>query len=1250
MNMKRILGILLCLIMLLSVMEPVFAAREKNDPAAPGILNVHTHKYGPWKKITEATCKQKAREQHTCTICGHTEWRYTGGYGDHQWGEFVVVREATPELPGLQTRTCSVCGAKEDEEIPYAGEPHQPVSTSSGVSITLDAVLPLPGPYRLNDTVLIYVTLTNTCDQVLHYTDSFEDLNDIYPESIAPNESWTSSKAITITEEDIEKAKEIGMFRSIEFWAVYEDAAGEEFATDDAQLDIPLALDDQEDAGLMLSVMIPGGAQEPYQENETIIFDCTLINTGKVPLSSVVFEGPGSEHSGEYTLAPGENVNFGFEYTVTDTDVEDGWLSVEFDGRGLTPDSNAVWSNTAIVQLMTKGDHEFDPLLVISVTGGPTGELKLGSVIPVTIVAENVGNVDVDIEGFVCQPDKNACDDVFDGWLGLSKGWLAPEESLSFGHGIVVSPQDIADGKVHRDFALNYSWDILYLTTNTISVDIPLTGELEHAELTLTCAAASGEGSGLGDDVTAPVVLVNSGNVPVTIDNISVAAYDGDDEPDAYDSYEYWTAEIGYALEPGEPIFNFHTTHVVTPDMAKNFVERSIKISGYYSDETTGQVFAVDSNWAKLYANLVPEDKGDALLLTKQITSESADPLGYQVNETITYQLTLTNVSDETVHDIEVFDAMATGNDQPLEKIPQLAPAETRTWTYLRVVTEEDVPEGHIYNEAYADYTDPVDQTEQQISTGWVIADVIAAKDEPQVTVYKSVSLPANGEYYVVGEEIKYEILVTNNSKEPIYNCVLSDPLLGDGDNDGELTKLEKIEPGQSTLTNVTYTITEADAYNEGIFNQASLSYMYYRETYVEDSNKVYVAINMPKPALTIVKTETSSPKGDRYELGEEISYTITVTNNSGLTLYDVVVYDSLKEGTGEIGSAEMLYPSQSRDFYFTHKVDELDASVCMVTNYAMAEFTYNQGVKYGPVVSEPVISPVECAPDIRDPLPHKGESCVRILVSKGSAAAEYEFEYCAEHLQLVKEAEALIAEAQSDNEKLSAWKKAVDLWTKAVNDLYAGYLSATPADQKPIVIRNRTAFRNYLSAYETTLKNNKQLDELTVTKRIYEVLMSRAVDLCYAMHHGPETRPDSEIGNTYQKMSDGTTRTQCAAQLMGNTEVKVQLRTYLCKFHAQLEEELAIRLKAADTTEALYNVFAAGELSYRNAMTAAVNKANSTADKDAQRELLIFQNAAASLLDADNDLYLMLYPRASALREELLCREAREILIAFCE
>ena len=80
----------------------------------------HSHSFGEWVTVTEATCGTEGLKKRTCE-CGEEETEVIPATGNHTYGDFVVIREATCEEEGLQRKTCSVCEDEVDETIPAKG-------------------------------------------------------------------------------------------------------------------------------------------------------------------------------------------------------------------------------------------------------------------------------------------------------------------------------------------------------------------------------------------------------------------------------------------------------------------------------------------------------------------------------------------------------------------------------------------------------------------------------------------------------------------------------------------------------------------------------------------------------------------------------------------------------------------------------------------------------------------------------------------------------------------------------------------------------------------------------------------------------------------------------------------------------------------------------------------------------------------------------------------------------------------------
>jgi hypothetical protein len=89
---------------------------------------------------------------------------------------------------------------------------------------------------------------------------------------------------------------------------------------------------------------------------------------------------------------------------------------------------------------------------------------------------------------------------------------------------------------------------------------------------------------------------------------------------------------------------------------------------------------------------------------------------------------------------------------------------------------------------------------------------------------------------------------------------------------------------------------------------------------------------------MTVTKTTTSEPaNGLVYVLGEEIAYTITVTNDGNLTITNITVNDTK---TGDSWTIPSLAPGAAQTFNTTYTVAEADILTGRVLNVATATGT----------------------------------------------------------------------------------------------------------------------------------------------------------------------------------------------------------------------------------------------------------------------------------------------------------------------
>ena len=194
------------------------------------------------------------------------------------------------------------------------------------------------------------------------------------------------------------------------------------------------------------------------------------------------------------------------------------------------------------------------------------------------------------------------------------------------------------------------------------------------------------------------------------------------------------------------------------------------------------------------------------LKLEKETVSLPADGKAYTFGETIRYRIRLTAYGTVPVSNVTVIDEM-TGNRFEIAKIRV---GETRTFETSHVVTEADVLAGKVVNVATAE-------------AGRIPVEPARVEDPTEapyshLTVYKSVAnKPANGKFFVAGEQIEYAITVTNDGIVTLTDVVVTDDLTG------SRWQVGTLRPGEtSSVLTDRYVATQKDAEAGKVVNVAT--------------------------------------------------------------------------------------------------------------------------------------------------------------------------------------------------------------------------------------------------------------------------------------------------------------------------------------------------------------------------------------------------------------------------------------------
>ena len=672
-----------------------------------------------------------------------------------------------------------------------------------------------------------------------------------------------------------------------------------------------------EDAKAKLAITKEADPTEDVAVGDTINYTVVATNTGNVSVKAGTLEDDHADLSGEtFELAPEESVTFEYTYTVTQDDIDAGEIvnvvtaNAEAE-RGEAPDEVSA---TATVKA-----EDAEAKLDITKEANPNEDVAAGDTITYTVVVTNIGNVTVKTGSLV--------DDHAD--LSGKTFELAPEASATFEYTYTVTQDDIDAGEIVNVVTANATAE---RGDDPEEAEASATAEAEEATSTLSITKSANVETvkAAGEIITYTVVVTNEGNVSVKSGKLE------DDHADL--------SSETFELAPEESVTFIYSYEVTQADMDAGEIVNVVKadaetVRGENPEEVSATV------------TVTAEQKGH-LTVVKETVSEPAEGGTYALGETITYTITVTNDGNLTITDITVTDER-TGLS---ETIPAMAPGEVKEFTTTTTVTEDDILSGHIINDATVTGTSPDPDDVDGVPNEPGHTDDEPDDLDTELSVNKQITnTPKDGEAYQLGETIEYKITIKNEGNVTYKNVVIED----------DLTKATKtvaeLGVGEETFLETSYTVTEADILAGSVKNTAIAKGDEIpdpkdpenpKTPEGEDSTKTgdkddpdgpTPPIATPDPSLSVKKKTTSTPKsGTTYELGETITYTITVTNDGNLTIRNIELTDSVKGYEEEDISDKLekteLAPGEKTSVTFEHVVTEQDILAGTVKNSATAD------------------------------------------------------------------------------------------------------------------------------------------------------------------------------------------------------------------------------------------------------------------------------------------------------------------------
>ncbi|MDR4060517.1 MAG: Ig-like domain-containing protein [Slackia sp.] len=624
---------------------------------------------------------------------------------------------------------------------------------------------------------------------------------------------------------------------------------------------------------------------------------------------TVTTYGAKAEYNGNALTADGtiegfvnnETATFATTGSQTYVGESDNTYSIAWDGT-------AKESNYTVAPIIgkLKVTDDIDNSKVIN-KGHESGTYDLGATVNFAITAKNVYDTPQtmtisEIEGVTL--DQSVFKNV------------APGASIEAHATYTITEADLLAGTFVNTATVTFGNGKSYKNTDEVDV-AKLNAHLSVVKAT-TSTPANGSAYQLGETIEYAVTVTNDGNL--TANNVAVS-----DELAGVQLAEGQNANVG-TLAPGASATVNYVYTVTEADVLAGNVRNNATATGTPNGGGTLDVTP----------GTTTDPTGPAaghITVVKTTTSTPENGKAYQLGEKIVYSIHVVNDGNLTASNVKVSDANADNFGEKV--IESLAPGASEDFEATHTVTEADVLAGTVTNVATAKGTSPdPNAPEVPVTPG--------TKDEPtdtpnaHITIVKHAEQNGSGEAgaFKLGETIEYAITVTNTGNLTATGVKVSD---ANADNFGEKT-IESLAPGASETFTASHTVTEADVLAGKVNNVATAKGTSPDPIAPEvpvtpgEDTKIVDPVNT---TLTVAKQAAAPANGEAYQLGEEVVYTISVTNSGNVAYSNVKVSDA-QTGLNEVIGT--LAVGETKTYEAKHVITEQDIVAGVYVNTATAK------------------------------------------------------------------------------------------------------------------------------------------------------------------------------------------------------------------------------------------------------------------------------------------------------------------------
>jgi len=505
-----------------------------------------------------------------------------------------------------------------------------------------------------------------------------------------------------------------------------------------------------------------------------------------------------------------------------------------------------------------------------------------GNTVTYEITVTNTGNVD--LSNVVV---KDSLDSSWSRTIAVLPH-IAPNNTVTYEFTYTV-PLAVADNSVIQNVASVTSTELQAPKTAEQDVTVKIPG------LDITKTLKAGESSEVmpGHDVIYEITVTNTGDID--LHNVVVT-----DSLNA--SWNKTIAVLPFAAPNNTVTYEF--TYTVPATALDNSTIRNI--ASVTSTELQAPKTAKQDVTVK-----VPK-----YTITKTLASDQKTPIlpGSAVN----YTITVTNTGDIDLHNVVVTDSLDSSWVKTISTLPYTAPDNTAQYTFTYVVPANTPESTNIKNIAKVD----CDELEPLTAEQNVIVNI------GNMTITKTL-LQGESSEVIPGQDVTYEITVTNTGEIDLHNVAVTDSL-----DDSWNQTISLLPKGGEQKYQFTYTVPAAAADNQVISNIATAT-ADEMQSPVTDRQDVTVKI----PSYTITKT-LATGQSSIVLPGDIVKYEITVTNTGDIDLHSVVVKDSLNPGWSQVIQTLPYEVGNTQVFEFTYTVPNTVANNQVIQNVASVTST----------------------------------------------------------------------------------------------------------------------------------------------------------------------------------------------------------------------------------------------------------------------------------------------------------------------